>query len=63
MQSKIKGILELTIIVIVTMMIVQYVKDQYMNWAQIFMVTVIFVVSVTLGAFYQHKRYSKRGTK
>ncbi|MCI3027945.1 hypothetical protein LMF32_02210 [Desemzia sp. C1] len=52
MQGKIKEISGLTGIVIITMMVVQYVKDQHMDWTQIFMVTVIFLVSTTLGNFY-----------
>lgn len=63
MQKKIKEIAGLTAIVIITMIFVQYLKDQNIDWAQISMVTIIFIVSVTLGAFYQHKRYSKRDTK
>ena len=63
MQGKIKEILGLTGIVIVTMMVVQYVKDQHMDWIQISMVTIIFLVSVTLGTLYQNKRYAKKDVK
>ena len=63
MQGKIKEILGLTGIVIITMMVVQYVKDQHMDWTQIFMVTVIFLVSTTLGNFYRYKRYPKKDMK
>lgn len=63
MQGKIKEILGLTGIVIVTMMVVQYVKDQHMDWVQISMVTIIFLVSVTLGTLYQNKRYAEKDVK
>ena len=63
MQGKIKEILGLTGIVIVTMMVVQYVKDQHIDWTQTSKVTIIFMVSITLGTHYWHKRYAKKDVK